>query len=193
MEKLTARQETFCLKYIELNNGTQAALAAGYSKNSAKVIASENLTKPAIKARLAELREKTGQTEDNTIASVIERKQVLTEIVRGRLGHFVDTEGEVISVKDGMLNNAALSEVKTVVFTGGKDGRASEKTTTIKLHSPITAIAELNKMEHVYTEGTTVNVDNRKIEIHDAKGKLISILNSMFARKAETEVIGEPQ
>jgi phage terminase small subunit len=159
MEKLTARQETFCLKYIELNNGTQAALAAGYSKKTAKVIASENLTKPAIKARLAELREKTGQTEDNTIATVLERKQVLTQIVRGRFADFMT------NLTVDKLRSPALQEVRVVEFKGGKEGRATEKTTTIKLHSPITAIAELNKMEQIYTEGTTVNVDNRQLNV----------------------------
>ncbi len=41
------------------------------------------------------------------------------------------------------------------------------------------AIAELNKMERIYEEGTTVNIDNRKAEI---------IVTSENARKLLTEI-----
>lgn len=53
---LTERQERFCNEYLKDFNGTQAAIRSGYSEDTAKEIASENLTKPNIKARLDELR-----------------------------------------------------------------------------------------------------------------------------------------
>lgn len=53
---LTLKQETFCQKFVELMNGTKAALEAGYSPDSAYSIACENLKKPEIKERIAELR-----------------------------------------------------------------------------------------------------------------------------------------
>src|SRR4051812_39435973 len=46
---LTIKQKKFSKHYIASGNAAQAALAAGYSKNSAKAIGHENLTKPAIK------------------------------------------------------------------------------------------------------------------------------------------------
>ena len=49
--KLTQKQETFCLKYFELANATEAAIAAGYSSKTARFIGSENLTKPNILIR----------------------------------------------------------------------------------------------------------------------------------------------
>lgn len=54
---LTAKQERFCQEYLVDLNGTQAAIRSGYSKNAAKEIASENLTKPNIKARIEELQQ----------------------------------------------------------------------------------------------------------------------------------------
>ena len=48
MDKLTLKQEMFCKEYIIDFNGKQAAIRAGYSKNSASEIASENLTKPNV-------------------------------------------------------------------------------------------------------------------------------------------------
>lgn len=49
MQKLTKKQELFCKAYLANGfNGTQAAIKAGYSEDSAREIASENLTKPNI-------------------------------------------------------------------------------------------------------------------------------------------------
>ena len=49
MVKLTAKQARFCEEYTIDSNATQAAIRAGYSINSAKVIGCQNLTKPNIK------------------------------------------------------------------------------------------------------------------------------------------------
>jgi phage terminase small subunit len=45
---LTPKQKRFVDEYLTNLNGTQAAIRAGYSPNSAHVIASENLRKPQI-------------------------------------------------------------------------------------------------------------------------------------------------
>src|SRR5262245_41863153 len=48
LNKLTPKQEAFVREYLVDLNGAAAARRAGYSKNSAKQIASENLTKPDV-------------------------------------------------------------------------------------------------------------------------------------------------
>lgn len=55
--KLNDRQERFCLEYVKDLNATQAAIRAGYSENAARNIGCENLTKPNIQKRLAELQD----------------------------------------------------------------------------------------------------------------------------------------
>lgn len=55
MSILTDKQERFCQEYLIDLNATQAAIRAGYSENSAKEIGCENLTKPNVQARVAEL------------------------------------------------------------------------------------------------------------------------------------------
>jgi len=144
--RLTQKQETFCLKYFELGNASEAALIAGYSPRTVRAIASINLTKVNIQERIKELRQKV---EDESIASVLERKQRLTAFIRE--------------------NNY------------GKFG--------INRQSNITASDQLNKMEKLYTEGNTVNIDNRKVEINigDPKGKLLSIINRLALRAGEAE------
>jgi phage terminase small subunit len=66
--ELTPKQAAFVREYLIDRNGTQAAIRAGYSAKTAKVIATENLTKPAIieKVRLATEKqsEQTGITTD---------------------------------------------------------------------------------------------------------------------------------
>lgn len=78
--KLTEKQKRFIDYYVELGNATEAAKKAGYSKNSAKQIGNENLTKLDyfIKERLKEL-------EDKRIAKADEVLKHLTAAMRGEI------------------------------------------------------------------------------------------------------------
>lgn len=57
MGKLTAKQEAFCLEYLKDLNATQAAIRAGYKEKTARQSGSENLSKPDIADKIAELME----------------------------------------------------------------------------------------------------------------------------------------
>lgn len=61
-KQLTGKQKRFCEEYIFDFNGTRAAISAGYSKDTAAVIASENLIKPNIKAYIEELESDLAKT-----------------------------------------------------------------------------------------------------------------------------------
>ena len=54
---LTDKQQRFCEEYMIDLNATQAAIRAGYSEDTARSIGSENLSKPDIHARIAELKQ----------------------------------------------------------------------------------------------------------------------------------------
>lgn len=54
--KLTQKQEMFCREFLIDLNGTQAAIRAGYSENTAGAIGHENMTKPEIQNRINELK-----------------------------------------------------------------------------------------------------------------------------------------
>ena len=77
--ELTEKQKQFCNEFIIDFNGTQAAIRAGYSPNSAKSIANENLTKPDIQEYLKELIEKRNErtriTQDEVVANIVEVMQ----------------------------------------------------------------------------------------------------------------------
>lgn len=57
MTKLSDKQEKFCNEYLVDLNATQAAIRSGYSEKTAQQIGSENLSKPVIQERIAELRD----------------------------------------------------------------------------------------------------------------------------------------
>jgi phage terminase small subunit len=72
MSSLTAKQERFCLEYVVDFNATQAAIRAGYSEHTSYSIGWENLKKPEIANRLAELRTKDAIATQLTREYVIE-------------------------------------------------------------------------------------------------------------------------
>lgn len=54
--ELTEKQKLFCQFFVNNRNATQAAIRAGYSKDTAKEIGYENLTKPHIRAEVDRLK-----------------------------------------------------------------------------------------------------------------------------------------
>lgn len=78
---LTPKQKAFADEYIRNSgNATQAAIVAGYSKKSAKSIATENLSKPAIIAYIAE-RQK--EIESSRICDLKEIQEFRSRVMRG--------------------------------------------------------------------------------------------------------------
>ena len=92
MTRLTEKQRRFAEYYIETGNCTEAAIKAGYSKRTARVIGQENLLKPAIKKYIDE---KLTEMSNKRIASANEVMELLTSAARGELEEeVVVVEGE---------------------------------------------------------------------------------------------------
>ena len=70
-KRLTPKQKRFCEEYLVDLNGTQAAIRAGYSKNSANEIASQNLAKLNIQIYVRELSEKRSKRTEITADNVL--------------------------------------------------------------------------------------------------------------------------
>ena len=81
MSKLTSKQALFCKEYLIDLNATQAAIRAGYSKNTACAIGTENLRKPNIalfiQEAMAERSESTGITADYVLNGIKELTDTL--------------------------------------------------------------------------------------------------------------------
>jgi phage terminase small subunit len=70
--KLTPKQKAFVREYKKNGgNGTQAAIKAGYSENTADVIATENLRKPSIKEALEKEEKKLQEKYEYTIDDMV--------------------------------------------------------------------------------------------------------------------------
>lgn len=163
-KRLTQKQETFCLKYFELGNASEAALIAGYSPRNARFIASINLTKVNIQTRIQELRKKA---EDASVMNFLERQQRLTEIGRARLTDLMELgqDGSWVNIGPETQHGGAIQEIHSRTEYDD-DGAHPTVHTSVKLHDPMKAIDLLNKMDKIYSEGPIVNIDNRKVEIH---------------------------
>ena len=76
MSKLTGKQESFCQHYIVDLNATQAAIRAGYSKKTASEIGFENLRKPQLQLRIAQLQKKRQEevkiSQEMVIKNIVE-------------------------------------------------------------------------------------------------------------------------
>ena len=80
LSKLTLKQKRFADEYIITGNATESAVKAGYSKNTARSIGQENLTKPDIKNYIAE---RLKILDDEKIADQKEVLQYLSAVMRG--------------------------------------------------------------------------------------------------------------
>lgn len=81
-QKLTPKQRKFADEYINSGNATQAAISAGYSRQTAAVIGNENLIKPYIKSYIDE---RMQELESQKIMSAKEAIELLSSIARGEV------------------------------------------------------------------------------------------------------------
>lgn len=79
MAKMTDKQKRFCDEYLIDMNGAQAAIRAGYSKKTAKQIATENLSKPYLREYIDK---RMAEKEAALIADQDEVMKYLTAVMR---------------------------------------------------------------------------------------------------------------
>lgn len=110
---LTDKEDAFCNEYIRDLNGTKAAIRAGYSENSARQIASENLSKPYIQARISVLK-----------AERAERNKITSEDIVAKLWDIVGADLTDVISADGQLLKDIPVEYRTLIqgIKNGRDG-----------------------------------------------------------------------
>ncbi len=152
------RWEKFCVLVVSGLDHVEARARSGYSmrcsRRSQLDDAKRLMSYPWIKARIAELQKKA---EDAALTTFVERRKILAQIERATVADFVDEAGNLSIDSKAKLNTAAVQEIKTECTLVGMR-------TTLKLRDPVGAIAEDNKMEHVYesdkgvTNNTQINI-----------------------------------
>lgn len=140
-EKLTNKQLKFIEQYLIHGNGTKAAIEAGYSENTAHVIASENLNKPKIQEvlndRRSQIRKQLRDSTDITVES----------LVRELAGVAFTDISEVIQWKDGNLIIVDSEKLDPAIRRGIRTIKQSDQgAITISLHDKINAIEKIAKL-----------------------------------------------
>lgn len=141
--ELTPKQIRFCEEYVIDWNGTRAAIAAGYSENTAKQIAAENLTKPYLVEYIDKIKNDLSRLSGVTALRNINE---LAKIAYSNLAEMVDESGTLKPFSELTdAEKAAISELYTESVTI-MEGEATITKRKIKLHSKIQALDLLNKM-----------------------------------------------
>ena len=105
MTKLSVKQQKFADNYIETGNATQSAIDAGYSKKTAAVIASENLTKPNIREYIDK---RMKEAANARIMDAQEALELLTKIAKGE-----EKETVIVGTPDGVYQSKKEADLKT--------------------------------------------------------------------------------
>lgn len=151
MGKLTDKQEMFCLEYIAVDlNATQAAINAGYSEATAKQIGSENLSKPDIQGRIAELKaervERTKVDADDIVKQLDEyRRSNIADYVELKEEKIEGTSTQVLKFKNfNQLTDEQKRCIESIKM--GKHG------IELKLHGTEWSVEKLNRHIGFYEE-----------------------------------------
>ena len=121
--KLTAKQEKFCREYLVDLNATQAAIRAGYSKKTAVATGSENLRKPYIAARIAELKKPIQEKVEINAEYLLRR---LVDQDRADISDLYNEDGTFKSIHEipEVWRRGLVTGVETVeIFEHDSDGK----------------------------------------------------------------------
>jgi phage terminase small subunit len=145
---LTAKQQAFVREYLVDLNATQAAIRAGYSAASARLIGCENLTKPDIVSAIEEAKIARSHRTQVTADRVVEE---LARIAFSDLRRAAcwGPEGVTLLPSDS-LDDAAAASVESVSQTTTQAGGSIR----IKLHPKTPALKTLAEHTGVLKERT---------------------------------------
>lgn len=172
MDKLTQKQISFTLDVFKEVPPGQAYMTHYKVKTIAvaDACASRLLKNAKVSAYLEELRE---QAKTDSVATVLERKQILSDIIRFVPEDALELseDGKELVISRKALRSPAVSYLRTDQ-TSIADRMLSVRITKLSTTDKVRAINELNKMDNVYSETNIVN-DNRQINIivHSSKTK----------------------
>jgi len=158
-QKLTDRQERFCLEYVVDLNATQAAIRAGYKEGTAGQTAAENLKKPQIKKRINQLK-----------AEIAKRTEITADMVVRELAAigFADVR-ECFDPHGNILNPKKLPDSIARVVAGIDliEVKKDVKVKKLKLWNKVAALESLAKHLGMYQQDAGATAIN--INVIDAK------------------------
>lgn len=180
-DRLTPKQERFCQEYLIDLNGTQAAIRAGYSADSADVEGSRLLVNAKVAARIEEL------TAERSKRTEITQDQVLQELAkiafyRGSRVLRVNEDGEV-DVDYRGASAEDLDQILEVKRSVTKEGGSY----SIKRFDKLAGLEKVGKHLGMFKDHTLVEFEDTKQRILEAVEGVCGDLYEMIPdeRKAE--------
>jgi len=156
---LTPKQQRFVEEYLVDLNATQAAIRAGYSAKTARVIGQQNLLKLDIQIAIQEAMkaraERTQVSQDSVVAE-------LARLGFADMGDYVSWGPDGVSLKansdlpEGA--SVAVAEVSEHV-TFNRDGDGGTRTMRFKLHDKKGALDSLAKHLGMFVDRKEINVN----------------------------------
>ncbi len=149
---LSTKQKVFIEEYLKTFNATQAALAAGYSPDTARSIGAENLTKPDISSAISERLRETAMGADEVMMR-------LAEHARGDVGEFltqtadneliIDLTKAIEAKKTKLIKK--LTQKRTI-RTKGDDETTEEVLTSIEMYDAQAALEKIGRHHKLFTD-----------------------------------------
>lgn len=172
MAKLTDKQELFAREYLKDLNATQAAIRAGYSEDSAASQGCENLIKPNIAKRIAELKAERNEEVGVDAAYVLRR---LVEIDQMDAADILDDEGNMLPISAWpkvwrtSLSGMDINRLR-MAGKGGSEDDESFETTIQKIKWP-------DKVKNLELLGKHVDVQAFKENIKTEQTGTMQVVN----------------
>lgn len=168
--KLSPKQLRFCQEYVIDNNGTKAAIRAGYSQSTAKEQASRMLTKVNIKKLVKKL--KNGIANNNNITAEMVRDE-LAKCGFSNLQDYITDENSILDLskipRDQAAALQAIKVTETITIVDKKP--VTRRETSFKLSDKIAALEKLGRHLGIFEK------DNKQ------KESRISLVNDIPKRK----------
>lgn len=163
--KLPPKQRAFVREYPKDNNGTQAAIRAGYAEKGAAVTASKLLKNPKVRDAIAAAQEKAAKRADITVDEVLKRYWWLATADTSQA---FDFSGKSVTVRDlSELPEEVRYAIASIAQT--KDG------VKVTFHSKTDALAKIGKHLGMF------------VDVHLIKGEMETLLEKLKNRVSPEE------
>ncbi len=161
-KNLTVKQARFVEEFLVDGNATQAAKRAGYSKHTAKVIGSENLSKPAIAAEIAKGRAARSLRTQITADDVVQRLQLLAT---AELPNAASWDNDSVDLTDSeQLSPAERASVRSVKMGQyGPEIKFSDPAPYIRMLGEHTGIFQAGQQQAQMIQVNIVVDDKREV------------------------------
>ena len=163
LEELTEKQRQFVLHYLQNGfNATQAAISAGYSKDSARVIGCENLTKPDIQDAIKEHIDRIGITPEKI-------KSAVAEIAFADPADFdrLSRQYSLAELREDGCNTRVVKKIKTrMEAEGDRDDPQYFEVREVEFYDRLSALEKLAK---IYAMMTDVQRVEGEMKLYDSE------------------------